>query len=111
MCTSEPSKAPLRPPAGRYIRRWISTSSTGEYLWITEPSNRPVDIHGEYLSGGLSTEHYSGGMIKRVSTLIIRICLWRSPPLTCDRPPLPRMRHGVISWYVIRIHMTLVIQI
>ena len=61
MCTSEPWKgflAPLRRPADRYIRRWISTSSTGEFLWITEPQNRPVDIHSEYLSGGLSTEHY-----------------------------------------------------
>jgi hypothetical protein len=48
---------PPRPPAGRNIRRWISTSSTGEYQWITEPLNQPVDIHGEYLSGGLSTEH------------------------------------------------------
>ena len=39
----------LQPSTGRYIRRWISTSSTSELLWITERPNRSVDIHGEYL--------------------------------------------------------------
>ena len=48
---ARPSLRP-RPPVFRYIRRWICTSSTGEYLWITELPNRPVDIiHGESLEG------------------------------------------------------------
>ena len=32
---------------GRFTRVWISTFSTGEYLWLTEPPKRPVDIHRE----------------------------------------------------------------